>query len=488
MKMNKSQVLIVALFLLIGFFYFYQLNQLPLTAYDEATYGQVIDATLTSGQATILYRLDQPWFEKPPLYFWLAMGSVQSFGHQEWVYRLPSVMLTMLAFIFFYLLIVELSKNKKLAIISVVTLSLMPYFYITAREVRLDMPLIAFILASLYFFVLAWRRPNFYYLVFPTLALGLMMKSVVALVAVFFYLAFSFFYHQWSWLKNKKLWLGLIPALVILLPWHIQMNNLWGQAFWQDYLGYHIYTRAVKGFGDTNFWYYLKNFWLIGQLWWWIFVASFAALLIKFIKNKSELSPLAKASALCFLVDLVIFSLAKTHINTYILPAYPFMALIMAWFLLTLWEFLSKKYLKIIFIIIFLYISVNLALFCLGIVPSVRDTLHPWFDFHLRDMATVIKNNTAPANIYQLDGPQGDTLSFYSGRSVKVVDRSLLGQGYNIEGPAYILLTDYSLNFFSGQNKKIKLEYEHLKVAYSRDHLILLYSDKSFSLSGEASQ
>ncbi|PWB38686.1 MAG: hypothetical protein C3F02_03165 [Parcubacteria group bacterium] len=484
MNLNKKLLLSLIPFVLLGIFYLSGLNRLPLTAYDEATYAQVTRDTLASGQNFTLYRLGQPWFEKPPLYFWLSMASTKVFGAGEWAYRLPSALLAIVTLVLVYFLVKQLTANKCLAVLSSIILGFIPFFYITARQVRLDVPLTAIILAVLFTVVVSWRRPAWLWLVAPLIALGLMMKSIPALSALLFVFILSFFYKQWSWLKDKRLWLGLVPALAILLPWHIYMQQHWGSVFWQSYLGQQVWERAAAGFGNTNYFYYIKFFRRLSHFWWWIFLLAMPTVYIlqRKLKNQ-EIFSLFQASLFSFIITLVIFSLAKTHISTYLLPVYPFMAIVIAVALVCVWQILKKRYLKMVVVILFVSLLIDSFFLCLGYWPQVQGTLHYSFDYNLRDMAKIVTLGSPVANIYQLDGPQGDVLSYYSARPVTVINRDQLKSGYQITGPAYILVTDYSIGIFFDQEQKPLPVYQKVQIVYFKDHLVLLFSEQSLTMS-----
>ena len=54
-----------------------------LIDYDEATYAKVVVDTIKSGDVSTFTLSGHLWFEKPPLYLWLAIGSVNLFGAHE---------------------------------------------------------------------------------------------------------------------------------------------------------------------------------------------------------------------------------------------------------------------------------------------------------------------------------------------------------------------------------------------------------------------
>jgi 4-amino-4-deoxy-L-arabinose transferase-like glycosyltransferase len=76
------------LFLGIGAFYLYGLGSLPLVGPDEPRYAQVAREMLQRGDFITPTLGGVPWFEKPPLLYWMMMASYRVFGVSEFAARL----------------------------------------------------------------------------------------------------------------------------------------------------------------------------------------------------------------------------------------------------------------------------------------------------------------------------------------------------------------------------------------------------------------
>ena len=60
--------------------------------YDEAIYGQVAKETAKGNHWITLHWNGQPWFHKPPLYFWTTAILFKIFGTSEFVARALSAL------------------------------------------------------------------------------------------------------------------------------------------------------------------------------------------------------------------------------------------------------------------------------------------------------------------------------------------------------------------------------------------------------------
>jgi len=76
------------LFLGIAAFYLYGLGSIPLVGPDEPRYAEVAREMLLRRDLITPTLGGMPWFEKPPLLYWLMMASYRVFGVNEYAARL----------------------------------------------------------------------------------------------------------------------------------------------------------------------------------------------------------------------------------------------------------------------------------------------------------------------------------------------------------------------------------------------------------------
>jgi 4-amino-4-deoxy-L-arabinose transferase-like glycosyltransferase len=90
------------LFLAIAAFYLYGLGAVPLVGPDEPRYAQVAREMLTRHDLITPTLGGLPWFEKPPLLYWMMMASYRVFGVSEFSARLGSAICGLLTAVFVY--------------------------------------------------------------------------------------------------------------------------------------------------------------------------------------------------------------------------------------------------------------------------------------------------------------------------------------------------------------------------------------------------
>jgi 4-amino-4-deoxy-L-arabinose transferase-like glycosyltransferase len=88
------------LFVSLGAFYLCGLGSLPLVGPDEPRYAQVAREMLQRGDFITPTLGGVPWFEKPPLLYWMMMASYRVFGVSEFAARLGPAICGLLTAIF----------------------------------------------------------------------------------------------------------------------------------------------------------------------------------------------------------------------------------------------------------------------------------------------------------------------------------------------------------------------------------------------------
>lgn len=462
-------IIISACFLSIG------INR-PLVDYDEATYAKVAVDTLQSGDVLSFTLSGNPWFEKPPLFLWLAMGSVKIFEENEFAFRIPSILASILCLWLTYLIARKLTDNEMVGLSAFMVLLSSSIFFYYGREVRLDSGVIACILGALFYWIKAWENEKYLFWIIPLVSLGFMFKSVIVLLVGPILLIYSIFYRRWDWIKNKYLWYGLPLALIIFIPWHIVQIERFGKGFLNRYIGYDVYKRATTVTGNSGPYDYIKNLW--SDKGWFIaltsIIAGFVFLvgLTKKYKSMSEWKTVA-APLVTFVFIILLFSLAKTHLTPYIMPAAPFIALFVAMFGYSV----SKSYGNrlSIHLIVVLPIIIAGSFYCFS-------QIYPVEAYVLEEVSVgqVYKKSAVnyPAPLYGLGWPFLETVNYYADTKTQFLGADSTS-GKKLKGPFYILTTTAGASFFFyPYNGQLKSMYDSLNLLYVGKYAVLMYSSE----------
>jgi len=290
------------------------------------------------------------WNTKPPLMIWLQVFSMKLFGINEMAVRLPSALAALFTCIIIMSFSVRYIKNFWFGFIWVLVL-VTSSGYIEIHAVRTgdyDALLTFFLtLGSFSFFVfLENLKPKYLYLFFVSMAFAVLTKSAAALMilpGLFIYAIikkkFLFF------LKNKHFYIGLSVFLIgaggyyfmreIYNPGYLQavMENEFGSRFLDTIEGH-----------KRSFWFYFENLFSYTFIIWVFFVPC--GIIVGRKHKDKKIKDLTLFASIMALIYFLVISSAQTKLSWYVVPMYPFLALLVGIFIFFVFSRLKEKKLK----------------------------------------------------------------------------------------------------------------------------------------------
>lgn len=319
--------------LLASVFLLYHLGNEPLQDYDEATYAQVVHEALGSHHYFSMTLGGENYFKKPPLTFWAMMLSETALGENTFAMRLPFVLFGIAALAALMLLIYEVAESWWIATLGGAVLATTAPFMETARQVRLDIPVIFFIILATYCFMRGLKNPKWLLAFGAAVGLGLMTKSVIAGFAVVAAVFVIVLYRRFDLFKNKYAYGGVAVAFLVAAPWHLWEWAHFGGAFWKQYVGVEVLSRAEMNLfwtvtlTNADYIHYLEWF---TEPWLWVFFVALAAAALGYKRLPQDNRRFITVCAGTIAIMIAVFFIAKTKAPTYLLPIYPFAATVIA--------------------------------------------------------------------------------------------------------------------------------------------------------------
>lgn len=320
------------LIFLASLLFLFKLGSFSLYDAAETTYGEFIKQMHLTGDWITLHYNGAIIFDKPPLYYWLANICTYILGFNEWAIRLPAAIFGVLTVIMTFLLGKEF-YNKKVGFLSAIIVMTAFQFLIQSRIAEIDVLLVFLMTASLYCFWKGKYLPMYFWMAWGTLVKGIIAFAIPGF-AIFLFLLFT---KNLKKIKELKIIPGILIILAIGGPWYAAEWFLHGEKFTEFVLGF-LFLSRFQGVvsGHPGPWYYYFLALLLGFFPW----SHFLPLSLgKTIKNRTQTTEhgtpacrQARQNAglliLCFIIPtFIVFSIAKTKLPNYVLPLYPFLAI-----------------------------------------------------------------------------------------------------------------------------------------------------------------
>jgi 4-amino-4-deoxy-L-arabinose transferase-like glycosyltransferase len=303
------------------------LRDRPLWHQDEARVALLAGDTLERGPRLPARVREEPYLNKPPLYFWSVALVAWPAGHvSERTAPIPSVIAALVTLVGVFAAGRTLT-GPSTGLVAVAVLATSPGFFLHSHQVLPDMALTAALTWALYFLLRALRalKPRPAHLVgfYAGLAVALWIKGMAALIVLPAGLAATVAVRGWRGVGDLRPGLGLTLVAAAMLPWAIPYALAPGYESSQS-----------VGAGAAVEWYLDRNrhstsfplvdgvvmflpwaLWLIpAALWWW----------------RAPYRVTYRPVVAWILVEVVLLALSVQQRSRYLLIVYPLFSLLVA--------------------------------------------------------------------------------------------------------------------------------------------------------------
>ena len=300
------------LIFLLAFVYLFDLGSVGFIGPDEPRYAS-IGREMAASHDLITPRLDgKPWFEKPPLLYWMiAFGRVLRLP-DEWAARLP-VALVSLAFLMFFSGTLAREFSARVAFAATAILATSAGWIAYSSVAVTDLPMTAAFWAAMLIAIFDTRREQGY-IAGGLLGLAILSKAFVPVVL--FVPAFL--------IARRKRVTMLVGCILVAAPWHLLAWARNGAPFWQDYFWKQQVSRFVSPSLEhvQPVWYYLPVI-LAGLFPWTPLVGLLT-------RRKTYQDVRVRFFVVWLIYALIFFSAARNKLPGYALPLLPALAIVVA--------------------------------------------------------------------------------------------------------------------------------------------------------------
>ena len=272
--------------------------------------------------------------DKPPLHYFFMMLSFRIFGINPFAARFFSALFGACTVLITYLFSRKFDGKETAiwtSLVMLATIHLSIQFHLAVPDPYLIFFFVAGVMS--FFAAIKEKRPIYLLFMYISIGLGTLAKGPVAIalsgLIFFLFLIFSKRF-SWSEIRALKPFTGALIVLLVALPWYIlvhqQTNGVWTEGF---FLRQNLerFTSKLEGHGGIfliTFGYVLAGMFP--------FSVFFGKTAIKTWKDrKDDLTLFLMITALTI---IIFFSLSRTKLPNYTVPAYPFLSILVARYLM----------------------------------------------------------------------------------------------------------------------------------------------------------
>jgi 4-amino-4-deoxy-L-arabinose transferase-like glycosyltransferase len=322
----------IALFFAIG------LGARPYLTPSEARYIAIPQQMLLTGDWLTPHINGVPYFEKPPLFYWLQAACMGLFGMGETAGRLVTLLMATANCLLAYA-VGRMLYGRRVGLISSLVLASCLMGYGLSRIAMLDMPVSLFLGACLSCFLAAIHtgQRRYFLLMYVAAALAVMSKGLIGIVIPGLVIGtWIVATKRWRVLREAQLLPGLLIFLAITAPWHVLMAQRHPD-FLQFYFIHEHVTRFVSdSHKRVEPWWFFTVVTLAGLLPWVAFLPQ-AVNYLKLWRLRAT-SPNALFLLLWIVLPLVFFSTSHSKLAPYIFPIFLPLAIVLGHYLAELWQ------------------------------------------------------------------------------------------------------------------------------------------------------
>ena len=305
--------------------YLFDLNAVGVLGPDEPRYAAIGEAMGHTGRLITPLLWGSPWFEKPPLLYWMTAAATWAGLKGELAGRVPVALLS-LGFLAISFRLIKTEFGLFAAAISVGTLATSAGWLAYSGLCLTDLPLAVCFSLAVFLALPLLREPPLAAKIDARLTaigvligLGALAKGLVPLALAAPFLWFLRAY----W---RKWWLAVLACLAVALPWYVAVYIENGYPFIQEFFVKHhlerLYSASLQ---HVQPWYYYFPVVLLGLFPWTPMLGVFFNRGFRWDRRKQFLAAI-------FLFGFVIFSISLNKLPGYVLPILPALLILISSF------------------------------------------------------------------------------------------------------------------------------------------------------------
>ncbi|RXK86322.1 ArnT family glycosyltransferase [Filimonas effusa] len=378
------------LLLLAGLLFGSGLDSAPIYILDEAKNAQCAREMLQNHNYIVPFFNGELRTDKPVFHYWMMIIAYQLFGTTAFAARFFSAVAGILLISYTHRF-TRMIYDRRTAFWTCILLLAALHLSLEMHFAVPDPYFIFFVTAAIYEYYLFENLGHRKHLLLAYLwvGFGVLSKGPAAILLpggiVFFHLLLS---QQLAWQKIRQLrpLAGLLIVAVIAAPWyilvHLQTNGLWTRGFFLEH-NIHRFSTIMEGHG--GFFLLTVVFVIVGLL-------PFAVWLLPALVNMLKKKLLRKHDMFMLIAGgfiTLFFTISRTKLPNYTIPAYPFFTLLLARYWLQLEPKRHNENIQWIVYLVLMFLLPIGVYIAIVIEPAIRTHTPLAFLFLLLPMGAI---------------------------------------------------------------------------------------------------
>jgi len=321
---------------------------IPLMEIDSVQYANISREMLQKRNYLQIFDQGKDYLDKPPMLFWLSSLSMYLFGINDFAFRLPSILMAIVAIYSTYKF-TALYYAKEIALLASLVLASSQAMFLITHDVRTDTMLMGWVILGIWQFShwLTYRNWGSFILAFVFIAFGMMTKGPIALmVPIFSFVPHILVHKNFKLLFRWEYLIGLLVIIILLIPMDIGLyqqfdlhpeKEMYGKTG-NSGLRFFYWTQSFGRITGESVWHendyftFLFENLLWGFLPWTLyFIAGLFLDLFNLIKNKFRIDPNNEwISTSGFIITYCALGISHYQLPHYIYIVLPFISVITA--------------------------------------------------------------------------------------------------------------------------------------------------------------
>ena len=336
----------------------------PLMEIDSVQYANISREMLLNKSFLQIFDQGKDYLDKPPMLFWVSSLSMYFFGINDIAFRLPSILMAILAIYSTYKFTM-LYYAKEIALIAALVLASSQAMFLITHDLRTDTMLMAWVILGIWQFsnwLLTKKWPSLI-TAFVAVAFGMMTKGPIALmVPIFSFVPHLLVHRNFKLLFRWEYLIGLFIIIVLLIPMDIglyQQFDMHPEKIMYEKTGtsglrFFYWTQSFGRITGESVWHENDHFtFLFENLIWgflpWIlfFIIGLVLEFYTTLKNKLRIASHEEwISTPGFLITYTALGISNYQLPHYIYIVLPFASIIAAKYIYSLMIINENKQLK----------------------------------------------------------------------------------------------------------------------------------------------